>query len=639
MILIKKFIFPTILLITLLFIFNHLIFGQQLNYGFRDVDWEMLLYYKIFGNLSLNHLFSAYKLMGAYTYELYYVGLLEKVLGLNFVYLHGATQIFKVISGLSVYLLVLVIFKKKSLALLSSLIYTISYTHAGAMFMLATGGYFFAIIFMNLFLITYYYTLLGKKYLIWFTASFLLFLTLILNTERMYPLILLVVLIEFSFVVINKFRKQKLFTSLKRGLIILLPIIIFSFVYSIWSKASIVSTGFSPNQFFIGIDVRIKSILNGNWQLLLYPFASFGSLFLYGDYWKYFGQVNAQGFINYVVSLAVGPLLRLGIINTFLFFFIFKKWLKLTIVSLLSVFVFGIVIYWMINNWLHLNSGVAINFDFNQLVTPALFGFFTIIVCLICFFEWRRTNNKELLPLIIGPIFTLVFIFLTWVASDVQLLFMGPHRYLSIPSIGTSLFISGISLILFNRLRQINFTHTLAWIIFLFLVPLIIINYRIANDFFIYELSFAGMRGEEQAKMKNIFYNFTPNIDQKEPSLFYFDETEDKENGYFDESTILAGFEFWTNFNGSGELEFIPKPGMLRTNIHQCAEVTHKSCLALLKEDFFIKDGIKGFMYNDVMRENRPNFYKLSNFYAFRFINKNLIDIKKEVLEELNITP
>lgn len=631
----KKNLTLILILLILTVLINHLIFSNQLNYGFRDIDWDMLYYYKIFGNLSFAHLASAYKLMGAYTYELYYVGFLERIIGLNFTHLHQASHLFKIITGLSVYFLTFTVFKRKLLAILTSLIYTMSYTHAGPLFQLSTGGYFFASIFMIFFLITYYYSLLDKKILRWALASFLLVLTLILNTERMYPLIPGVILVEFILIVFNKFKKDTINISLRRTLVILLPLIIFSLIYIINSRINVTS-GYSPNQFFIGIGMRINSVLNGNWQLLLYPFASLGSIFLHGEFWKFLGVINTSNFYGYIISLIFGPILKLGIISFIILYFISRKPLRWTLTVLSVLFLFGTIIYASFANWKYLNPQVRIHFDLSLTTIPALFGLSALLLSLISFFEWRNSKKVELLPLIIGPIFTMIFILLTWVASDLQLLFLGPQRYLSIPSMGTSLFISGLILLIFDRLKQTKFTRSFAWMAFLVLIPLFLINYSVAQEFFNYELSYAGMRGDEQTIMKNSFRDLTPNIDKLDSSLFYFDETADKDNGYFDESTVLAGFEFWTKFNRNGEIDDFPYPGMLRTNV-QCLEHTHLSCIKMLREGLTLKDGEMGILYKDEIRpQTGLRFYKLSNFYAFRFKSKQLFDIRKEVLEELN---
>lgn len=633
---IKNNILLLFFLIASVYILQSIIFADQLKYGFRDVDWQVLYYYKIFGKLSFNHLVSAYKLMGAYTYELYYVGLLEKILGLDFTLLHQASQLFKIITAISFYFIMAKIFKRKLLAFLSSIIYTISYTHAGPLFMLSTGGYFFATIFMCMFLLAYYYSLFSKNLLKYIFASILLMVTLVLNTERMYPLISLVILVEVAFVLLNKLKKELIIDSLIRTSLIFLPIIVFAIFYLTWFKNSIVSTGFAPGHFFIMIENRVDSVISGNLQLLLYPFASLGSIFLHGEFWKYFGQVNIQNFSSYTLSLIFGPLLKLSLGTFLLFFLIFKKPLRLTLVVLFPLFIFGLIIYAVFINWQKISPQFRIHFDPNLITLPALFGFYILLLNVVFFVKLIKEGDKRLIPPLLGFLFTALFIFLTWIASDVQLIFMGTQRYLSIPAFGTSLFISALFLIIFERLQVIRFTKPFAWVIFLFLIPLIFVNYQVANNFFNYELNYAGMKGEDQIRMKDSFRSLVPVIDKKERSLFYFDETADRDNGYFDESTIMAGFEYWIRVNADGTLNNFPEPGMMRTNV-QCPEHTHVSCMEMLKEGLTLNNGEEGILYKDPIRgQTEPRFYKLSNFYAFRFINKQLIDIRKDVLREVS---
>ncbi len=634
----KKNLLTLLFLLILTVTLNSLIFSNQLNYGFRDVDWQVLYYFKLFGNLSLDHLLENIKVLGVYISESYYVGLLEKLFGLNFIKLHQVSHFFKVAAAISVYILILIVFKKRLLAFITSLIYTISYTHAGVLFQLASGVIFLTTILMNSFLITYYYSLLGKdiiKHSI--IAGVLLISALILKPERMYPLIALILLVEIFLVVRGNFLKSLQISCLKRTVTIFLPLI-FLVVFYIFLLKDIAPSGFTPNQFFESTSIRIDSVTGGNWQLLIYPFASFGSIFLYEDYWKLLGMLNFQNFTAYLSSLIFGPVFRLGVVAFILISVIFRKSFKLTLITMVSVFIFGLIIFWLNTNWQHINMSVRIHFDPNLMAQPAIFGFYIFILNLIFFIKWIRSNDPMLLPLIVGFSFAILFTLLSWIPSDIQLIFMGPQRYLSIPSIGTSLFISGLLVIVFNRLQEVKFTKQFAWIIFLILAPLIFVNFQVANKFFDYELTFAGLIGSDQIRMKNKFRYLAKDLSQEDKSLFYFDETADKDNGYFDEGTTMAGFEFWTRINSDGTLNTFPEPGMLRTNV-QCIEHTHQSCLKMLHKGLAEENGEKGIWYKDVIRAKQGlRFYKLTNFYAFRFINKDIVDIRKEVLEELTAT-
>lgn len=624
-----------IFLILFTVVLNVLIFSNQLNYGFRDVDWMMLYIFKNYG-ISLHGLGEEFKILGVYIPESYYVGLLENFIGLNFMQLHLATHVFKIIAGISIYFLVLKVFKRKLLAFITSLFYTISYSHAGVLFQLSSGGYFLTTIAMVLFLISYHNSFFEKRFLRWsIFTGILLIIELFLKAERTYPLIALVFLIDFSFLVFGRFKKYLWIISMKRVLLIFLPLIIFSLFYQIALTIS-APQGFAPGQFSINTNIRIDSITKGNWQLLLYPLSSLGSLFLYEDYWKLLGGLNFQNIGPYITSLVTGPVLRLGIITYIIFYLLSKNPFKWTLVSTVCMSIFGLIVYTLNINWQNIDPVTRIHFDPNQQSMPAIFGFYVFVLWSLLLVKWIKSKDQVLLPSIIGFIFSFIFIFLTWLPSDLQLSFMGPQRYLSMPSIGTSLFFAGLLMVIFDRLRVIKFTKNFAWMIFLIFIPLITINFQIANNFFNYELTYAGLQKDEQIRMKGKFRQITAEISQKDRSLFYFDESADKENGYFDEGTTIAGFEFWTRVNTDGSLNHIPEPGQMRTNI-QCPEHTHKNCVDILKSGLSIENGKQGIWYQDTLREKTKHFYPLNAFYAVRFINKDIVDIKKEVLKEIGV--
>jgi len=60
-----------------------------------------------------------------------------------------------------------------------------------------------------------------------------------------------------------------------------------------------------------------------------------------------------------------------------------------------------------------------------------------------------------------------------------------------------------------------------------------------------------------------------------------------------------------------------------------------------LKKNFVIKDGEKGFMYDSDCIDQDSSliglkvFYPLSNFYAYKIENKEFVDIKDEIISQL----
>lgn len=622
----------------IVWILQSIVLKLNLQYGFRDGDWYIIRAYTSLTPPSIDHLISGFKLHGVYAYQIYYVGFLTEIFGLDFKSLYLANHFFKFLASFMVFFMILVITRKKITAFLSFLIYSIAYPVSGALFMFLTGAYFIAIICLNFFFISYWVILNQDvvKYR-WILLSSILFIsTILLNPERMFPLVPLVLIIELLWVIRSKWTKLGLKLSLVRVLVFMLPLVVFYVAYSLWLKSQVNAAYFTP-QFIMQVGMRSQSIIMGNWQLLLYPFASFGSLFLYGDFWKFFGNFDTSSFMNFISYFIFRPLAIFFIPTFFIMCLISKKPLKSILITLVPVFVFGFVIFIMTKNWSNIDPTIRIHFDPSFVGIPALFGFYILSLSFSLFLIWLKTDNKQnLLALIFtGSFASFLFVCFTWIGSDVQLLFMGPQRYLTAPAIGSSLFLAGLITLIYSQLKKNKLTEKLTWVSLFLIIPIILINVQVNKEFFDYELNVVGMDGVEQTRIKNKFWFLAPSISTTEASLFYFDETKDNQNGYFDESTIMAGFEDWIQFD-LGKLLVVnrPNPGMMRTNI-QCPEHTHENCMKILKEGFVIINGEKGIWYKDIIRSNHARFYKLSNFYALRFINKDLVDIRVEVLREI----
>lgn len=615
--------------------------GDNLSYGFRGDDWWILLHFETFGNSLLVHLINTWKTHAVYSYQVYYAGFLVHLLGLDFHSLYLAGHIFKYIATLSIFPLIYLLSKNKLMAVLSTIIYAVSYPSIGALYMFVTGGYYIAISSMSIFLIIYWLGIIKNKGLKWyFLVSGVFILTLFLNTERMYPLVPLLVLAESLLIWKNGWSKEAITKSLQRLLIIFLPLIIFAVVYILYF---IFTKNFLNSSFFVQgfsgtASIRINSLQHGNWQLLTYPFASFGSLFLLDDYWKIFGVPDLTSFSSFISYLITKPLLILFLPTLIIMFFTSKQPLRWIAFVLGVEAIFYLLGYWMYKNWLFIDQSVRIHFDLNSVFTPAAFGFYVLILSLYIFLTSIKNKKTDKLLLVLsgGSLTAFLFIVLTWIYSDVQLLFMGPQRYLTTPAIGSSLFIAGVITLLFNKFRKFTKVRHFAPAILLITIPIIIINMKISKSFFNYELHDVGMDGVEQTRMKNEFWSIVPNMSNDERSLFYFDETADKYNGYFNESTVIAGLDSWALFDhGKILIKERPEPGILRTNI-ECPEVSHESCIHFMRSGLTIVNGEKGILYSDKVRyPDKQKFYKLKNFYAFRFINKHLVNIKEEVLKEL----
>ena len=165
--------------------------------------------------------------------------------------------------------------------------------------------------------------------------------------------------------------------------------------------------------------------------------------------------------------------------------------------------------------------------------------------------------------------------------------------------------------------------------VFLIVIPIIQLNFYVVWNYFDYELNFAGTDGVAHARVKNKLLFTLGNFSFEEPSLFYFDEwPSDPRNDYFQETTVIAGFDGWVRFRGRSDPLYGVKPVHIR-NPKICPQVIDK-CYTRLKDFVTTKNGQKGILYNGV-------FYKKENFFAFRLINRDISDIKSEVVNKIEL--
>lgn len=615
--------FLFLILIPAVIILESFILKPHLRYGFADVDWKILLEFKETSEVlasPLNQFLTLWNHFGIYTYQAYYIGILENFFGIDYKNFQIITHIFRLLAILSLYPLVLVVSRSKMLAFLTTLIYAVAYPAVGVMYTVSTSGLFVAIPFMSLFLIWYWYLINKNKNSILeiLVGVALFFLTILLGTDRMYPLIPILLLIEFFWWFKNRFSKEVLYKILKR---LICFFIIFSVIF-LFIKSDY--TGFSGGNS----KDTFNRVFLGDWQVLLRPLISFGSLFFPREYWKFFGNPNIENPLSYLSFIINGPFLYFAVFSAFISLFFSAKRIKFILTSLGLTMVFTSLIYILSTHPSRIPESLKGHFDLSTLI-PALIGSFIISLTIVLFKEWIDGGKKDnlIICMVGGVVISMVIIILTWIATDNMLVFTGVHRYLTLPAMGSSLFIAGVITTAFKKLYTSKLKQ-FSFVVLLLLIPLIMFNANIIGEYFKYELEFAGTDATEHTRMKSKLWSFLDNFSDTKPSIFYFDESADHDNGYFDETTILAGFNFWMRFRERDIVNANLTPALLRSNLI-CPE-PRSMCLDKVKSLVTTKNGEKGLEYGGI-------FYSVDNFYAFRFINKDLVDIKPGVVKLIGL--
>lgn len=610
-----------VLLIVIVVIIQFSLLKVILNNGFTADDWLLLFDYKTigFGGNFLDKLLAIFYVKGIYTtYEVVYIGILESLFKGNYEAYQITNIIFKILATLSLYPLILVVFKRRLLAFLTTILYAVSYSSAGALQFVVKGSDYLGIFFMNIFLISYYLSFKTKKRFLLLTTV-LLFLAFIFSPIRIYPLLLFTFLAE----VIIWVKLKGLFgliTASLRSIVLFFPFLMLLLL-------SIKSTGHYLN----GPLVVYQFLSYGNYQLLLTPFAGLGYTFLTNDWWRVFGSVTFVSFKDYLLFLARGPLIIYTLLTIALGFLIIKRPLLLILGIILTNLVFEIISYFFITN-LRLEVGPNIK-SFYSISTYAVFlGFYVISLAVSSLLIWLRNHKSNilLLSLFIGPIFSSVFLWGTWLIIGVALTFKeGIHWYLVIPPIGSSLFLASLMVMGFDRIKMVvnaRLGYILISSIFLMLLSLYLVSSKEINTTFIALTNIGyGAFDQEQIKSK-LLSQLKFSIDGQD-TLFYLDTSEDLQTpDVFYPVTLISAFEERMHFR-NWEV------------VNGCVGVIYDK--ATLEKSVVIKDGVKGFkagslcLYDYSLVERTEIFYSPDSFYAFKLKNKDFIDIKKIVLQEL----
>lgn len=607
-----------IFFILFVFLIQFSLLNIILKNGFTMEEWLLLFDYKTIGPNAnfLDKFFNVFHAKGFYTtYQVLYIGVLESLFKGNYEAYQITNIIFKALATLSLYPLILVLFKRRLLAFLTTILYAVSYSSAGALQFVVKGSDYLAIFFMNICLIAYYLSFKKKIKFLYITAI-LLFITFLFSPIRIYPFLLFIVSVEVVIWVRIK-GLLGLVTALLR-----LILLFSSFLIMVLFLSP------STSGYLNGPLVVYRFLSHGNYHLLLTPFAGLGYTFLPNNYWPVFGQVTFDGFKNYLLFLLHGPVIIYSILAVLLGFLLTKTPFRF-ILGIISInLVFEIFSYFLITN---VRGVVGPNVKvFNPASIYAIFfGFFCLSVAISSLIIWLKNHKSNilLLSLFVGPIYSSVFLWGTWfIIGDILTFKEGIHWYLIIPPIGSSLFLASLMVLGFDRIKRIvnsYLKYTLIGFLFLTILPLYLISSKEINTTFTTLLQ-TGYKASDQEQMKSRLLSYIKEPLDKNPALFYF-ESEEK---IFYPVYLLAGFEEEMHFR-NWEV------------INGCVGIIYDK--SILEKSVSVKDGIDGFQVSSLCVsdyfavERREVFYRYDNFYAFKLKNREAINITPEVLERLRV--
>lgn len=465
-------------------------------------------------------------------------------------------------------------------------------------------------------------------------TSIILFIALMLSPIRIYPVLVLVPLVE-----IYLFLTKKTFTSLAESItryaVLCLPL----FILLLFNPHSILNKLKSSP----GI---IDSISHGNWHIILTPLAGLGLLPLPSDFLNGFlNVVRIDSFKSYIEYLFSSHIVFLLLFSLPLAIVLSEKPLRFYIKLIISNLIIDTLLFFIINKSLNLTNDLKINLYQGQ-IPYSLIGIYLIILATIYLIEYwnKKTKDIALSSIWIGPLAGFVFIFSTWFLSELKSVYTSSvHWYLVIPSLFISFFIAGLIIKIYDicinkrsHFEIVSFNlHTnmlLSFFITIFIFLFFIVNKNQIYHFFIRNNAL-GRGASDKISMQNEILKFYNNESNNYPILFYFDVSKDPTNvGYYSE-TALQAFPYWMHM-----LRGVKYPsGCIAYFINSDKNTVKLKDYKIMKDNL-IKIKLSPFCIegsNVTLGQPRDIDLNLNNIYALEIKDKQVKNIKDDFLVTL----
>lgn len=562
----------------------------------------------------------------------FYIGFLNFVFKENYnMYLYSNIFL-KIIATLTLFPLILIITKNKLLAFLTTLLYGISYPSVGALYLYVVGNEYLGVIFMNLFLVAYYFCI--KKTTLWFLllCTFLISLSYLSSPIRIFPVFVIIILIELYFLLKSKFS-QISFSIFRIGAIFL-PI-------TIITVSSLGNSG-SGAYSLVGLPDFLKRVIDGNWYLLLNPLWGLGYTFLPVAYLRIFGHIEISNFTSYLITLLQIPFLIFVLATGFLSLFSSHNRVRFFLTLIGINLLLDIIVFILYTHHFKIPPNLLVEYagpSFDGGLYAGILASLIISISIASLVEWYLTNQKNrlLFLIFVSPFISLLFIISQWIFTRQYYTYSeGIHRYFVIPAIGSYLFVASILTLIYQR--KILNQRLLAFLLIIFTIFQIlnISKAEIAQVF--YGKKNSGRDLRVQQSMQNQALSFIPKDKIKDDLLIFIKFKSDKlgDANQWEDTFDWRNLTFWMH---------IKRSYLANRSIFGCIALTWD--ISELQRMAEIEDGIKGFLYkNEGNKEARcfkngigysldGRFVKLDNLYAFAVEGSKVINITQEVKKML----
>lgn len=628
----RLFIFFGILLILAVLVLNSIFIQDFFGYGLTNEDIPYLESYKdrsVYADN--NYLVKAYKLWihagPNWAHQLLYVGIIDDFFPYNWEFTQKLNFVWKILAALSIFPALWVLTKNRLLATLAVFIYVMLPSANGSLTINCIGTEYLGVIFLNLFIVSYYYLIKNQKSIKFLMLSFiLLYISIFSAPMRMIPTLVLLVIAE---IVIAIFRISKIRTTLFRIIILVVP---FYLMLSLVDPGTLQRGDFYNNLF--------KDLLAGNWQLMITPLAGLGFMLMSTSSVLFLGgSPNLSNLGSYFSNLFSHGFVPLLLIVTFILAPVVSGKPKRFILSILALNIFFLtLIYFFDTHYFYIPKELALPYNgvLEFVTLPAILGTYIISIALMTGFEWYKTGMKDkiLFLIFISPLLSISLIGATWLAIGKNYGYEGPvQRYLTVPAVGISIFISSI---LFLIIKKIQISKRTAGIYSLFLaifiIYLISFSYR-ENQYFKIHRSW----GEDMAAQKHIQEQFMKAVATKGENIltYYEPRLKTDEDRYWYTALNYGRITQWLYLH-----KYYEQPDR---KVNGCLDMVNGDLKELKKVYKYSNNQatfnmITTFCYENssIWDDNPTHTFYQDDFFAFTLKGDQVVDITKEVLERLH---
>lgn len=618
-------IFLVLFVLSLNYFFLHDFFG----YGLTNEDIPFLRDYKSESKYAdNNYLVRIYKTWvhagPNWAHQAMYVGTLDQLFPYNWELTQKLNFIWKVLAALSIFPVLWVLTKRKLLASLATLLYAGLPSSNGSLTINCTGTEYLGVIFLNLFIVAYYYLIKNQKSIKLLLLSFvLLYISVFSAPMRMMSILVLLAITE---IILTIKRVSTFKSTFLRMFIYFVP---FYFLFHMVDVGTLQRGDFYNNLF--------KDLLAGNWQLLITPLAGLGyTLISTSSVLSFGGNPNLINIGSYFSSLFSHGFIQLLLIITFILAYVISIKPKRFILYTLALnFFFITLIYFFDTRYFYIPKELALPYNggLEFATIPAILGAYIFSLALVTGIEWFKTGMKDkvLFLIFITPILSLSIISATWLAIGKNYGYEGPvQRYLTVPTVGISIFISSILFLIFKKIKTSK-SGSIIYSLFLGIITVYLISFSyIENQYFKIHRSW----GEDMAAQKHIQEIVFNALDSKRENLLI----------YYEPTLVTDEDKYWYTALNYGRI-------ILWIFLHKYYEQPDRKvngCLGWVPNGFneFKKvykysnnqasfNMTNAFCHTDSITYSNTYTFNQGDFFAFTLKGDQVVDITKEVLERL----